>query len=54
MLNLRIRSLQIDFLGITNRIKETDRQLVMNKLYNLYMFSMSVLVNSHNTVRIEK
>lgn len=32
----------IDLLGMTNRIKGTDRQLVMNKLYNLYMFSMKL------------
>lgn len=28
----------IDLLGMTNRIKGTDRQPVMNKLYNLYTF----------------
>lgn len=32
----------IDLLGMTNRIKGTDRLLVMNKLYNLYTFSMSL------------
>ncbi len=32
----------IDLLGMTNRIKGTDRQLVMNKLYNLYTFSMKL------------
>lgn len=31
----------IDLLGMTNRIKGTDRQLV-NKLYNLYTFSMKL------------
>lgn len=32
----------IDFLGMTNRIKGTDRLLVMNKLYNLYAFSIKL------------
>ena len=32
----------IDLLGMTNRIKGTDRQPVMNKLYNLYTFSMKL------------
>lgn len=32
----------IDLLGMTNRIRGADRQLVMNKLYNLYTFSMKL------------
>ena len=32
----------IDLLGMTNRIKRVDSQLVMNKLYNLYTFSMKL------------
>ena len=32
----------IYLLGMTNRIKRTDRQLVMNKLYNLYTFPMKL------------
>lgn len=32
----------IDLLGMTNRIKGTDRLLVMNKLYHLYTFSMKL------------
>lgn len=32
----------IDLLGITNKIKATDHQLAMNKLHNLYTFSISI------------
>lgn len=32
----------IDLLGMTNRIKKADQQLVMNKLYNLYSFSVKL------------
>lgn len=32
----------IDLLGMTNRIKTEEKQLVMNKLYNLYTFSMKL------------
>lgn len=32
----------IDLLGMTNRIKGADERLVMNKLYNLYSFSMKL------------
>lgn len=32
----------IDLLGMTNRIKGTDRLHIMNKLYNLYTFSMKL------------
>lgn len=32
----------IDLLGMTNRINGSDGQLVMNKLYNLYTFSMKL------------
>lgn len=32
----------IDLLGMTNRIKGADGRLVMNKLYNLYTFSMKL------------
>ena len=40
----------IDLLGMTNRIKGTDRLLVMNKLYNLYTFSIKLTKD----IRIEK
>lgn len=32
----------IDLLGMTNRIKSKDNQLAMNKLYNLYTFSINL------------
>lgn len=32
----------IDLLGMTNRIKTEEKQLVMNKLYNLYVFSVKL------------
>jgi len=32
----------IDLLGITNKIKAEDQQLAMNKLHNLYTFSMDI------------
>ena len=32
----------IDLLGITNKIKAADQQLAMNKLHNLYTFSMDI------------
>ncbi|MDE6981475.1 MAG: hypothetical protein K2P60_08770, partial [Lachnospiraceae bacterium] len=33
----------IDLLGVTNRIKAVDQQLAMNKLHNLYMFSVATI-----------
>ena len=32
----------IDLLGVTNRINSKDNQLAMNKLYNLYTFSVNL------------
>lgn len=32
----------IDLLGITNKIKAADQQLAMNKLHNLYTFSIDI------------
>ena len=32
----------IDLLGATNKIKSTDSQLTMNKLHNLYTFSLKL------------
>lgn len=32
----------IDLLGMTSRIRGADKLLVMNKLYNLYTFSMKL------------
>lgn len=32
----------IDLLGVTNRIKAADQQLAMNKLHNLYTFSVDI------------
>lgn len=32
----------IDLLGVTNKIKSEDSQLAMNKLHNLYTFSVKL------------
>jgi len=32
----------IDLLGVTNKIKSKDSQLAMNKLHNLYTFSVKL------------
>ena len=32
----------IDLLGITNKIRAEDQQLAMNKLHNLYTFSIGI------------
>lgn len=40
----------IDLLGVTNRIKAEDQQLAMNKLHNLYTFSIDIT----KQVQIEK
>ena len=32
----------IDLLGVSNKIKAADQQLAMNKLHNLYTFSIDL------------